>query len=179
MKRQQGEKAFAARAAAAGLSKSQLAEAKKAGVDIDDPAAVAAYRATINTRSDSRNSPPNPVTGEAELMTVENIERALSSKGLTPNDARVLKIQLEGLRAAIALKQQRNQVISRAEIDERDAKIAHALNAMFRRLENELPPGVLGMTIAQSKPFVKDRVRELQRTLADGLSEFWQTHPES
>lgn len=170
-----------AMAKASGLSLSQMNLAKEAGVDTKDLDALKAFRATINTRSDSRNSPPRqPSETDGTKMSVEDIEEALSMKGLTPNDARVLKIQLDGLKAAVALKQQKNELISREEVRDSDARIAHAVAAMVRKLENEIPALCFGQhDLGKLKQTVKDFTRQIQQAVADGQEEFWKSHPES
>ena len=165
-------------AAEAGLSLSQIAKAKAEGVDCKNPAALAAYRARTNTRSDGKaaqhpDQPEIPVE-----MTLEEMEAALRSKHLSTNDARTLQIQIAGLKGAIALRQQMNQLLSRAECCENQAKTAHALGGFIRALETELPSLCYGKSMGEAKALVRDKVRELQGILADCQSEFWKDHPE-
>lgn len=179
MKRKQGAEAFAAKAKAAGLSESQLAEAKKAGIDIDNPEALKAYRGSINTRADDRTQPPrNPSTETAE-MTIEELEKSLLIKGITANEARTIKIQIEGMRGILAYKKDMNQLISREEAAESDAKLAHAVNAMLRKFEREIPALCFGQhDMGKLKETVKDLTREIQAAVAAHQDEFWKNHEE-
>lgn len=60
--------------------------------------------------------------------------------------------------------------------DERETKIAMALQSFFRVLENEAPAALLGLSLEQSKPAFKKLLRAQQAYLSDENSDFWKTH---
>lgn len=166
-------------AKASGLSLSQMDQAKNAGVDTKDLNALKAFRATINTRSDGKAALQGPSDDDGSRMTVEEIEQQLSRKNLTPNDARVLKLQLDGLKTAVAIKQQSNRLLSRDECREHQAKIAQALGGLMRAMENEIPALCYGKSLGEAKLLVKEKVRAIQKMFCDGNEKFWEDHPES
>ena len=167
------------RAKDAGLSRSQLNEARKLGVDVDNPEALAAHRSTINTRSDDRSHPPKPLRDGNEqsvTMTIEDIELALTQKGVTPNEARALKTQLEGLKVAMALKQQRNLLLSREEVREMFTAAGHAIRASLLKIESDLVPKLVGRSEAESRGIAREELRHIMGKLQDAESEFWTYH---
>jgi len=164
----------------AGLSKSQFYEAKANGVDTDDPTALKLYRANLNTRADSRNTPPSSPSMPSVEMTIEEMELALRAKGITTNEARTLKIQIEGMKQIIQIQKERGQLISREEVEESDAKIAHAVAAMLRKLESEIPAICFGQhDMGKLKESVLGLTRPIQQAVADGQEAFWKQHTET
>ena len=164
-------------AAAAGLSLSQMAQAKKEGVDCKNPAALKAFRARTNTRCDDRNSAKTEQPELSAEMSITEMESALRSKGITTNDARTLKIQIEGMKQVIAIRKEMAQLIPRTECEEDQAKTAHAINAMLRAMENDIPALCYGRPLNEVKEQVKIKTRELQAALSNAQSEFWDKHP--
>jgi hypothetical protein len=168
-------------AAELGMSLGQINEAKKAGIDAHDIAGLRKFKKGIRPRVDSRSKlsaapakPPEP----SNQMTLDDIEKALKAKGISIEDATTLKRQLEGLKMATAVRKEMNQLLSRAEVDQRDIKIGSAVAAAMRALETEIPQLCLGLPLARSRPIVKEKVRGIQAMLSDGLSDFWKEHPE-
>jgi phage terminase Nu1 subunit (DNA packaging protein) len=86
--------------------------------------------------------------------------------------------QLQAQRLQIEIEARRNELISRAQVVELLARIGSALNAGCRKLENEIPPKLLGLPLSQSIPKCKTLIRDMQSKLADSQSEFWKAHPE-
>lgn len=161
--------------AATGLSKSQIHKAlKEEGIGPKDIPALKKYRGTLNTRSDDRPRATTPESGVVSgEMTLEQIETALKAKGISTNDARTLKIQLEGLKAATALRKEMNQLVSRDECREAWTKLGAAIGAALKTAESEIPRVCQGLTLAQSLPLAKAKMREIQEKLYDAESEFW------
>jgi hypothetical protein len=170
-------------AAEAGLSLGHITAAMKAGVDVHDPKALKKYRDSIPARVDSRSEMTTPSPNQSDLedageMTIEDIERALKSKAIDITSAKRLKTQLDGLKAASAVRKEMNQLISREELAQRDIRLGAAVSAALRVMETELPQLCLGLPLERSRPIVKDAIRKIQGQLADGLSQFWKDHPE-
>ena len=162
---------------ATGLSKSQLNKARAAGIDTQDIKALKAFRKTINTRSPSAPKEDKPKK-KGRTLTVEEIALAMRAEGLSPVEARGLKIQLEGLAEVAKLQKQVGLLISRSEAKEAQAKIGHALKAMMKRLEKEIPAICLGLPLSQSTPLVIAKFREVMQSFCDQQDEFWKENPE-
>ena len=162
-----------------GLSLAQIHDAKQQGLNPYDRFAMRDFAAQINgyTKSDSPAQPPPP---EAPRMTLEEIEDCASRAGNSKKEIDVYKGQLEVMKAADALRVQRNKLLSRAEKEESDAKIAHAVGAMVRKFETEIPAICFGQhDMGKLKESVKNLTREIQKAVADGQDEYWKNHPES
>lgn len=164
-----------------GVDVSQVKRASKEGINPYDRESLKRHLA--NGRSYTPRQKPDDQSAPADdsgvRMTIEEIEDYASRKGQTKRDVEVYKVQLEVIRVAQALKIQRNQLLSRSEVEERDTRIAAALGAMMKRYEREIPAACLGLPLSQSLPIAKDKARALQAMLSDMFSEFWRDHPES
>jgi hypothetical protein len=88
------------------------------------------------------------------------------------------KLEVEIALKKIQLDEAEGRMIARSEVDDRDLRIGAAVAAAMRMLETELPQLCLGLTLDRSRPLVKDKVRQVQAILADGLSDFWKSRPE-
>ena len=156
--------------------------AKKDGANPYDREAVKRWLGNKNeyTPRQKRDETPVPIPHGDTSLTIEEIEHNALQPGQTKRDVEVSKVQVSVLREVLAYKVQRNKLLSREEIDDRDSRIMHALQGMFRRMENEIPALCYGLnTMGEMKDVVKSKVRELQNTYADGMSEFWKDYPES
>lgn len=166
-------------AAELGMSLGQINEAKKAGIDAKDIKGLKKFKAGIRPRVDSRSEYSAPSKPDlSSEMTLDEIETALKAKGISVAEATTLKRQLEGLKLASAVRKEQNRLLSRDEVAQRDLKIGAAVAAALRVMESEIPQLCLGLPLERSRPIVKERIRAIQATLADGMSEFWTQHPE-
>lgn len=160
-----------------GLSPDDMTRAKREGLNPYDRESMRRWKADRQgyIRSDSpAEMPPD----SAARMTIEEIEDMASRQGLTKKETDVLKGQLEVMKAADALRLQRNKTLSRAMVEETFTKIASALSAMIGRAINDIPTACEGLPKSRSAPVVKEKLRELQNLLASSESEFWAEHPE-
>ena len=89
----------------------------------------------------------------------------------------LVKAQREA--AEIANKKALGELVSRSEVDTDTVRIASALKAMLRALEVQLPQLCLGLTLSQSAPLVRQRLREIQNAFADMSAEYWKAKPTS
>lgn len=154
-------------------------------MDIDERDALLRDRRGVAKKRQARHiSRGNPdidaddIDVEPVTLSLEALERLLSSSGLDQGEARTYKTQIDGLKSAAALRKEMNKLLSRAEAREAMAKIAHSLSAFVKRLEIEIPAVCYGLSMPESKAAVKTRVREIQTLFAAGCDEFWQEHPE-
>jgi hypothetical protein len=163
----------------AGLSLGHINAARKAGVDTSDLEALKAYRKVtpprVDGRLDRKRTPTPPA--DAGQMTIEEIEAALRSKGIDITSAKILKTQLDGLKAAMGYRRETSDLIPREDVKAAFVRIASALSAALRVAEAEIPQRCLGLPLAESRPIAKEILRGIQAKLADGESEFWQEHP--
>jgi hypothetical protein len=58
-------------------------------------------------------------------------------------------------------------------------RIASAMKAMLKAFEVQLPQLCLGLTLSQSAPLVRQRLREIQNAFADLSAEYWKDKPTS
>jgi len=89
----------------------------------------------------------------------------------------LLKAQREA--AEIANKKAQGELVSRTEVETDYVRIASATQAFLRKLERELPQLCLGLTLSQSMPLVRRRMREIQNCFSSISSEFWSKNPKS
>ncbi len=180
-KKQPAKKSVRTMAKELGMSHGHLDRAYKAGVDVSDPEALAHYRKGIPPRVNggaAAKPPTTPPTTPGSLMTIEEIEDALRSKAIDITSAKILKTQLDGLKAAMAYRKETNELISREDVKSAFVRIASALNAALRVAEAEIPQRCLGLPISESRPIAKEILRGIQGKLADHESEFWTEYPE-
>lgn len=162
-----------------GLSPNDITQAKEEGLNPYDRFAMREWKAQRNGYAKS-DSPAELPPEEAPRMTLEEIEDCASRAGNTKKEIDVYKGQLEVMKAADALRVQRNKLLSRAEKEESDAKIAHAVAAMVRKFETEIPAICFGQhDMGKLKESVKSLTREIQKAVADGQEEYWNNHPET
>jgi polyhydroxyalkanoate synthesis regulator phasin len=161
-----------------GLSLDDITRAKADGLNPYDRFALRDWKDQRNGYAKS-DVPAELPPEDAPRMTLEQIEDCASRSGNTKKEIDVYKGQLEVMKAANALRVQRNQLIARAEAEESDAKIAHAVSAMVRKFETEIPALCFGQhDMGKLKETVKALTREIQKAVADGQDEFWKQHPE-
>jgi hypothetical protein len=189
-----------------GLNASQISAAKKAGLDITDMSLMVKYRNNIPHADTPGRTPsektvleriavdfatlqkPNPnavglnMEGDEKLtaarLSLEQLEERLMAPDLSANEARTYKVQIDGLKGALLLRREMNQVISRAECAENMSKIALALAALLRKMESEIPTVCHGLPLPEAKATAKSKLREVQNMFAAGCNEFWLNHEE-
>jgi hypothetical protein len=166
--------------AATGLSLSQWQKAKEAGIDVKDLDAMTAFRQTINPRNrGGKETPPSKPSGDSEWMNLDEMEKALGMKGITPNEALTLQRQINAMKQLAQYRQAMGQLISRDEVKDHFIRCATSIQSFLRKFEKEIPALCLGLPINQSSPKVKERIREMQAEWANLESEFWNDHQES
>jgi hypothetical protein len=165
---------------ATGLSLSQWQKAKKSGVDVKDLDAMKAFRQTINPRNRGRKeTPPADPGDDSEWMSLDELEKALGRKSITPNEALTLQRQINAMKQLAQYRQAMGQLISRDEVKDHFIRCATSIQSFLRKFEKEIPALCLGLPINQSSPKVKDRIREMQAEWANLEGEFWSDHQES
>ena len=165
---------------ATGLSLSQWQKAKKSGVDVKDLDAMKAFRQTINPRNrGGKETPPADPGDDSEWMSLDELEKALGRKNITPNEALTLQRQINAMKQLAQYRQAMGQLISRDEVKDHFIRCATSIQSFLRKFEKEIPALCLGLPINQSSPKVKDRIREMQAEWANLEGEFWSDHQES
>jgi len=81
--------------------------------------------------------------------------------------------------AEIANKKAQGELVSRTEVETDTVRIASAIKAMIRAFEVQLPQLCLGLTLSQSAPLVRQRLREIQQAFSDMSAEYWKDKPTS
>lgn len=160
-----------------GLSPDDMTRAKKAGLNPYDREAMRQWKADRNSYV-RRDEPMDLPDDDGARMTIEEIEDCASRPGLSKKDTDVLKGQLEVMRAADALRVQRNKLLSRDECKESMTKIGSALAAFIARSIIDIPTVCEGLPRSKSAPLIKEKMREMQSMFSDFESEFWKAHPE-
>jgi phage terminase Nu1 subunit (DNA packaging protein) len=118
-----------------------------------------------------------PDTPQAALAWRDARESDDSATALRKERIGLLKAQREA--AEIANKKARGELVSRTEVETDTVRIASAMKAMLRALEVQLPQLCLGLTLSQSAPLVRQRLREIQNAFADMSAEYWKDKPQS
>jgi phage terminase Nu1 subunit (DNA packaging protein) len=118
-----------------------------------------------------------PDTPQAALAWRDARESDDSATALRKERIGLLKAQREA--AEIANKKARGELVSRTEVETDTVRIASAMKAMLRALEVQLPQLCLGLTLSQSAPLVRQRLREIQNAFADMSAEYWKDKPTS
>jgi hypothetical protein len=163
-----------------GLSLSQWQQAKDAGVDVKSLDAMKAFRETINPRPRHSSETANrPVGDDGELMSLDDLEKALGRKDITPNEALTLQRQINAMKQLAQYRQAMGQLISRDEVKDHFIRCATSIQSFLRKFEKEIPALCLGLPINQSSPKVKERIREMQAEWANLEGEFWSDHQET
>jgi phage terminase Nu1 subunit (DNA packaging protein) len=101
-------------------------------------------------------------------------ERENSDTAAALRKERTKLVKAQRIAVETANAKSKAELISRAEVQQHLVHCGSALQAMLRRLERELPQLALGLTISQSAPLVKSRIREIQQSFSDMSDEFWQ-----
>ena len=122
----------------------------------------------------SAGMPEEPALAAQWRAEKENSDTAAS---LRRERIKLVRVQREKIEVELGLA--KNEVISRAAVKLSDEGIAYAVSAFARKIENELPPLVLGLPLERSRPICKQAVREMLAMLKDKQSEFWAAHPET
>jgi phage terminase Nu1 subunit (DNA packaging protein) len=90
---------------------------------------------------------------------------------------RIKLVQAQRERVELENAQNRNELISRSEVETSDTRIGAAVAAAMKALETELPQLLLGLSLERSLPITKEKCRAIQTMLADEQSAFWAAHP--
>lgn len=159
-----------------GITRDMLNVAVTEGVNKWNDDEMRKWVASRRPRVDSKAKaspivPPDSEIGD-EVMTLEGLEDALLSAA-DPREAGMRKVQIAGLREAIKVRRERNELIPINEIRERDTAIANAVRAACIKLENDLPPKGVGLDEAGMQKAFRPVIRAILEALADSQSEFW------
>jgi phage terminase Nu1 subunit (DNA packaging protein) len=92
---------------------------------------------------------------------------------------RIGLVKAQRLAAEIANKKAQGELVSRIEWETDTVRIASAIKAMLRAFEVQLPQLCLGLTLSQSAPLVRQRLREIQQAFSDMSAEYWKDKPTS
>ena len=116
--------------------------------------------------------PDDPAQATAWRMERENSDTAAALR-----KERIKLVRTQREKMEIELARSKGEVIERAEVKASDEKIAHAVSAFARKIENELPQLLLGLPLERGRPICKQAVREMLVMLKDEQSQFWKLHP--
>jgi len=86
---------------------------------------------------------------------------------------RIGLVKAQRLAAELSNKKTAGQLVPRSEVMADSIRIASAMQVFLRKLERELPQVCLGLTLNQSMPLVKNKVREIQNAFSDMSEEFF------
>lgn len=134
-------------AALYGTSERNLRRWKASGVEINSPAAVEAYKATLQDRKGDG--------GDAAELRQKKLEA----------EARLKHAQAD--KAELALAQARGELVSIPELEETLLFLANRTKGQLARLEKELPPRLEGLAAAAMIPIVRECVEAVLTDLAN------------
>jgi phage terminase Nu1 subunit (DNA packaging protein) len=106
-------------------------------------------------------------------------ERENSDTAAALRKERIGLVKAQREAAEIANKKARGELVSRTEVETDTVRIASAMKAMLKAFEVQLPQLCLGLTLSQSAPLVRQRLREIQNAFADLSAEYWKDKPTS
>ncbi len=86
---------------------------------------------------------------------------------------RIGLVRAQRLAAELANQRAACELVPRSEVLADSVRIASAMQAFLRKIEKDLPQLCLGLTLSQSAPLVKARIREIQQAFSDMSEEFW------
>jgi len=92
---------------------------------------------------------------------------------------RIGLVRAQRLAVELANKKAQGELVSRIEWETDTVRIASAIRSMLRAFEVQLPQLCLGLTLSQSAPLVRQRLREIQNAFADLSAEYWKDKPKS
>ena len=118
---------------------------------------------------------PDSITGAREWLA----ERENSDTAAALRKERIGLVRAQREAAEIANKKALGDLVSRTEVETDTVRIASAMKAMLRALEVQLPQLCLGLTLSQSAPLVRQRLREIQNAFADMSADYWKGKPSS
>jgi hypothetical protein len=122
-----------------------------------------------------RQGMPDDPQGAAEWRNAK--ENDDSATALRRERIGLVRAQREA--AEIANKKAQGELVSRTEVETDTVRIASAMKAMLKAFEVQLPQLCLGLTLSQSAPLVRQRLREIQNAFADLSAEYWKDKPTS
>ncbi len=118
---------------------------------------------------------PDSITGAREWLA----ERENSDTAAALRKERIGLVRAQREAAEIANKKALGDLVSRTEVETDTVRIASAIKAMLRAFEVQLPQLCLGLTLSQSAPLVRQRLREIQNAFADMSADYWKGKPSS
>lgn len=89
-------------------------------------------------------------------------------------ESKARKVAAEAGLAELKLQEAKMEVVSIAEVDERDSKIGACVRAAMTKLRSELPPRLEGMDASRMVGTIDEYIHNLLEDMADGQSEFWE-----
>jgi phage terminase Nu1 subunit (DNA packaging protein) len=116
-----------------------------------------------------RQGMPDDPQGAAEWRNAK--ENDDSATALRRERIGLVRAQREA--AEIANKKAQGELVSRTEVETDTVRIASAMKAMLKAFEVQLPQLCLGLTLSQSAPLVRQRLRQIQNAFADMSAEYW------
>ena len=136
---------------------------------------------TLNALCDTLNLSKRRVSELLKQGMPDNPQAALAWRDARESDdsATALRRERIGLvkaqreAAEIANKKALGELVSRTEVETDTVRIASALKAMLRAFEVQLPQLCLGLTLSQSAPLVRERLRQIQNSFADMSADYW------
>lgn len=92
---------------------------------------------------------------------------------------RIGLVRAQRLAAELANQKAKGELVPRSEVEADTVRIASAIKAMLRAFEVQLPQLCLGLSLSQSAPLVRQRLREIQQAFSDMSAEYWKDKPKS
>lgn len=154
-----------------GITKDQVDAAKNKGVNIYSDEELAEHLAGVRHRikPDAELSEPEAINAE----TLEEMEEAIR-KARSIDDVKILKEKLTALKTAVQVRRETRELISLAEVEERDIRIAAVVKAGILKLCNDSSPMCEGLGAAEIHGVLLRQGTQVLEMMADEQSAFWQ-----
>lgn len=154
-----------------GIDRQDWEEAKRQGVDPWDRKAMKEWQDSRRHRIQPGTEITEPEAAGAQ--TLEQMEDALR-KAQSIDDVKILKEKLTALKTAVQVRRETRELISLAEVEERDIRIAAVVKAGILKLCNDSSPMCEGLGAAEIHGVLLRQGTQVLEMMADEQSAFWQ-----
>jgi len=140
-------------AALYGVSERTVGRWKRDGVDVNDPQAVEAYKATLQDHK-------TPGGSDAKALKEEKLRADTREK--------IAKAEM----AELSLAKLKGELLSVSDLQETMVFIASRVKAHVTKLEKDLPPRLEGKRAVEMVPLVREAAESILLSLSNDLASF-------
>lgn len=109
---------------------------------------------------------PTENNEDGENPVIDALVRRLQARDISYADARTIKMQVDGMRAAVQLQADMGKLISLQEVREVAMRIGAGVKAAIMRFQADLPPMLEGLPPAKMQKIIQEKGDEVLRWLS-------------